>query len=547
MLDRPCIISCTVVFAALTALRPAEACSSLIVTPGASADGSTFITYTCDGEFHPHLRYIPAADHEPGTMITITDWSGNLRGEIPQVAHTYAVVGLMNEHQLTISETTSEGRLELQNPDGLLHYWDLMRYALQRATTAREAIDVMTSLVNEHGYRSTGETFSIADPHEAWIMEMIGPGPGGAGAIWVARRVPDGMICFHANKARIGEFPLDDPENCRYAENAISFAIEKGYYDPESGEPFRFCDVYCPPTPANRRYASARVWSAFRRAAPSLKLPPDYHRGVEGAEPYPLFIKPDGKLGTADVFALMRDHYEGTDYDMTQGVDAGPFGCPSRLRPVKWQIDDTVYAWERSISTQQTGFSFVGQCRDWLPDAIGGVYWYGVDDTYTTCYVPLYCCINKLPESYTIGSLRQFSWDSAWWVFNFVANYAWLRYSSMIEDIQTVQQELEGDCLALQPAVEQTALQLIESDHELMVRYLTDYSVTRGDIIVKRWRELAEHLLTKYNDGYIKDENGRAREAAYPEPWLRKVLKNRPGRFYLQPAPPPDEPLDTEP
>jgi len=547
MPDRLCIAACTALLTVSIGISRADACSSLIVTRGASADGSTFITYTCDGEFHPHLRHIPAADHEPGTTIKITDWSGNLRGEIPQVAHTYAVVGLMNEHQLAISETTSDGRLELQNPDGLLHYWDLMRYALQRAKTAREAIDVMTSLVAEYGYRSTGETFSIADPDEAWIMEMIGPGPGGQGAIWVARRVPDGSICFHANKARIGEFPLDDPENCLYAENAISFAIEKGYYDPARGEPFRFCDVYCPPTPANRRYASARVWSAFRRAAPSLQLSPDYHRGIEGAEPYPLFIEPDQKLSIADVFSLMRDHYEGTDYDMTKGVDAGPFGCPSRLRPVKWQVDDTVYAWERSISTQQTGFSFVGQSRAWLPDAIGGVYWYGVDDTYTTCYVPLYCCINELPESYTVGSLRQFSWDSAWWVFNFVANYAWLRYSSMIEDIQAVQQELEGHCLALQGAVEQTALHLAETDRELMVRYLTDYSVTRGEVTVNRWRELAEHLLTKYNDGYIKDENGRAREAVYPESWLRRVLKNRPGQFYLQPAPPPDQPLDTEP
>ncbi len=375
-----------------------KACTSLLVTKEASADGSVMITYTCDGEFHPHLDYTPAADHQPGDSLEITDWHGNVRGKIKQVPHTYAVVGLMNERQLTIGETTFGGREELRNPDGLLHYWDMMDVALQRAKTAREAIRVMTDLVAEYGYRSTGESFSIADTKEVWIMEMIGPDSGGQGAEWVALRVPDGYISCHANKARIGEFPLDDPENCLYSDNVISFAVEKGYYDTASGEPFRFCDAYCPSTPKNQRYADARVWSIFRRAAPSQSFSPDYHRAVEGAEPYPLWIKPDKELSVADVFALMRDHYEGTDYDMTKGIDAGPYGTPNRWRPMTWMVDSVEYTWERPISTQQTAFSFVSQSRAWLPDAVGGVFWYGLDDTYTICYVPLYCGIDTVAE-----------------------------------------------------------------------------------------------------------------------------------------------------
>ena len=509
----------------------AEACTNLLVTKGASQDGSVMITYTCDGEFHPHLEYTPAADYEPNDSLEMKDWHGNVRGWVKQVPHTYAVVGLMNEHQLAISETTFSGREELRNPEGLLHYWDMMTLALQRCRTAREAIKVMTDLVAEYGYRSTGESFSIADTSEAWIMEMIGPGKGGKSAEWVAVKIPDGYISCHANKARISEFPLDDPENCLYSDNVISFAVEHGYYDPKSGEPFRFCEAYCPATPRNQRYADARVWSIFRRAAPSKKFSPDYHRAVEGAKPYPLWIKPDDKLALADVFALMRDHYEGTDYDMTRGIDAGPYGTPNRWRPMTWMVDSVEYVWERPISTQQTGFSFVSQSRSWLPDAIGGVYWYGVDDTYFTCYIPLYCSINDIPESFTVGSLRQFSWESAWWIFNLVSNYAHLKYSYMIQDIQAVQSDIEGTFIALQPSVDKTALDLAESDHELMIRYLTDYSVSHGELVVSRWRELAEHLLTKYNDGYVKNENGRPCEKGYPESWLRKVLKSRPNQF----------------
>ncbi len=510
-----------------------EACTNLLVTKGASEDGSVMITYTCDGEFHPHLEYIPAADHEPEDSLEITEWSGKVRGKIKQVRHTYAVVGMMNEHQLAISETTFDGREELRDSTGLLHYWDLIELALKRAKTTRGAIKVMTDLVAEYGYRSTGESFSIADTKEVWILEMIGPGPGGEGAIWVAVKIPDGYISCHANKARIGEFPLDDPENCLYSENVISFAVDRGYYDPNSGGPFRFCEAYCPSTPKNQRYADTRVWSIFRRAAPSKNFSPDYHRAVEGAEPYPLWIKPDKKLSVADVFSLMRDHYEGTDYDMTKGIDAGPYGTPNRWRPMHWMVDSVEYAWERPISTQQTAFSFASQSRSWLPDPIGGVLWYGLDDTYTTCYIPLYCGINTVPKSFTVGSIRKFSWDSAWWVFNFVANFANLKYSYMLPEIQAVQSEIEETFLALQPLVEKTAVEIYESDPNFLTRYLTHYSVTHAEKVVTRWRELGEYLITKYNDGYVQDENGRAQEKGYAETWLREVVKSRPEQFRL--------------
>lgn len=511
----------------------AVGCTSLLVTADASADGSTMITYTCDGEFHPHLEYLPAQEHAVGDSLEILDWHGTKKGKILQVRHTNAVVGMMNDHQLAISETTFDGRPELENKEGMLHYFDLIVLALQRAKTAREAIMVMTHLADEYGYGATGETFSIADTKEVWIMELIGLGPGRKGAVWVALRVPDGYVAAHANKARIGEFPLNDPDNCLYSDKVISFAVEMGYFNPDGGKPFRFCDVYCPPTPKNQRYAETRVWSLFRRAAPSLNLPSDYHRGVPGAEPYPLWIKPDRRISLADVISLMRDHYEGTAFDMTQGIDAGSYNSPYRWRPMHWIVDSIEYAWERSISTQQTAFSFISQSRGRLPDEVGGVFWYGVDDTYTTCYFPLYCSITRIPYSYSVGELKKFSWESAWWVFNFVANFSNLKYSYMIKDIQSVQTDLESDFLQLQPLVEETALQLLDSDRALAIRYLTDYSVNGGERVTKAWTDLGEELIRKYNDGYVQDSTGRPREKGYPEEWLKTVVRQRPGQFRL--------------
>ena len=524
---------------------PAAACTSVLVTRGASADGSVIITYHCDDAgAYARLGITPAADHKPGEMIEIASRKPGdkiPRGKIPQAAHTYKVLGgLMNEHQLSISETTFGGRHELMNPDGLLEYHHMMVLGLQRARTAREAIAVMTQLAAEHGYESEGESISIADTQEAWILEIVGTGPGGKGAVWAAMRVPDGQISVHANQSRLAEIPRDDPANCLFSANVESFAVSKGWYDPKSGQPFRFCDAYCPATPLSRRICDARVWSVYRRAAPSQHFSPDYHRSKPGAQPYPLFIKPDKKISAADVFALIRDHYEGTELDMAQGVDAGPFNLPRRWRPLTWKVDGVEYAWERPIATQQTAFSSVTQSRAWLPNAVGGLVWFGMDDSYTTCYLPFYCGIDAVPKSFAAGSIERFSWDSAWWVFNLASNYAYLKYSYMVPEIQAAQKDIESNLMALQPAVEKTAVELAASNPNLMARYLTDYSVAHAELTVGRWRALTEHLITKYNDGYIRDEQGKYPDVGYPEAWLRRIIKERPEQYRL----PADKPLE---
>jgi dipeptidase len=512
----------------------AQACTSLLVTKGASADGSVQITYTCDSAgLYAKLEILPAADHRPGATIDL----GPL-GKIPQVAHTYKVLGveglgLMNEHQLAMSETTFGGRKELVNPKGLFDYPRLMTLGLQRARTAREAIRVMTDLVAAHGYRDVGESISIADGNEAWILEIVGPGPGGKGAIWVARRVPDGHISCHANQARIGEFPRNDPANCLFSSNVESFAVSKGWYNPRAGRSFSFFEAYGPPTPGSRRYCDMRVWSILRRAAPSQKFTADYLHCKPGAQPYPFSVIPDAKLSVADVFALMRDQYEGTEFDMTKGIDAGPYGLPRRWRPLAWKVDGQEYGWMRPISTQQTAFSIVSQSRARLPNPIGGLLWYGMDDSFTTCYVPLYCGIEAVPQSFATGTVARFSWDSAWWIFNLVSNYAYLKWSHMIPEIQAAQKDIEGHLLALQPAVEKTAVELASANPKLLTRYLTDYSVMHGEQTVTRWRALGEHLITKYNDGYVRDEKGHYPDIGYPEAWLRRVLREHPNQFKL--------------
>jgi dipeptidase len=507
-----------------SAEQAAGDCTSVLVTKKASRNGSTMISYSCDGEFHPRLSILPAADHEPGEMVEIRGWRG-VKGKIPQVAHTYKVVGLMNEHQLAMGETTFGGRRELVNPDGYFHYYTLMRFTLQRAKTAREAINVMTELVEKYGYASEGESISIADKEEVWLMEITGTGKGGKGAVWVAVRIPDGMVCAHANMSRIREFALDDRENVRYSDNVISFAVEKGYYDPKSGKPFSFSEAYNPPTEEQVRYSARRVWSIFRRVSPSMNLSPDWSSCKKGATPYPLFIRPDEPLDVQDVIALHRDHYEGTEFDMTRDVTAGPFGAPDRWRPMKWTVDGKLYTWERPISTQQAAFVHVTQSRSDIPDEIGGIYWYGFDNPYTNFFVPFYTCIDHLPDSYTTGTLSRFSRDSGWWAVNFVANYANLRWNEMIKDIQAVQREIEHTAFALQPAVEAAALTLVKEDTALAQKYLTHHCVGYAEMSVKKWWELADFLVTKYNDGYIQEKPGRARESGYPEAWLRREVK----------------------
>jgi dipeptidase len=461
--------------------------------------------------------------------------------KIPQVPHTCKVLGYMNEHQVAIGETTFGGREQLINPQAYMYSQPLMIYALQRAATAREAILVMTQLADKYGFADTGESFSIGDTREAWILEMVGIGPGAArghGAVWAAVRVPDGQISCTANSSRIGEIARNNPANCLYSENVQSFAESHGFYDPKSGQPFRFCDAYFPATTVLRRISETRVWNVFRRAAPSNHLSPDYHRAKPGAAPYPLSLPPDSKLTLAAVFALMRDHYEGTEFDMTKGIDAGPYGLPYRWRPLAWKFDGADYVWERPISTQQTAFTFISQSRSWLPDAIGGVYWYGVDDTYTNCYMPFYCCVESVPKCFTTGSNRKFSFDSAWWTFNLVSNYAYSKWSMMAPEIQACQKDVESNFIALQPAVEKTALELSKTSPKLMTRYLTDYSAMHAEQTVARWRQLAEDLIVKYNDGYVRDANGQYPELGYPEPWLRRVVRERSEQYKVPPEKP---------
>lgn len=513
----------------LLPVAPAGACTSIMVTKGASADGSTMVTYAADShDIYGELYFLAGKRFGAGAMREIIEWdSGRHLGRIPQPAVTYTRIGNMNEHQVAISETTFGGRRELSGANGILDYGSLIYIALERAKTAREAIQVMTSLATEHGYASSGESFSIADAKEVWLLEMIGKGKEQKGVVWVARRVPEGMISAHANHARIRTFPLRDPDTL-YAPDVISFARERGFFDGPDAE-FSFADVYAPLDFGSVRFCESRVWSAFRRAAPSLDLPVEMADGRHPEARLPLWVKPDRKLSVADVMELMRDHFEGTPLDMTQDVGAGPFACPYRWRPMTWESDGATYVHERAISTQQTGFSLVSQSRDWLPDPIGGILWFGVDDTYSTVYVPMYAGIRAVPPTFAEGvaSLSEFSWDSAFWVFNWVANYAYSRYSDMIVDIRAVQRELEGQFFADQAAVEEKALALHRQAPELARDYLTAYSAAAGDGVTARWRRLGEQLLVKYMDGNVKDEFGRPTHPRYPDDWYRRIVRER--------------------
>lgn len=499
----------------------AFSCTNLLVTKGASADSATYLVYLNDGEWLYHLNQTPEQDHNIADSLTYTSMDGNV-AKIHQVKHTNAIIGFqMNEFQLAIGETTFLGREELWDKSSPLKYWELMHLALLRAKTAREAIEVITSLVEQYGYGSEGESFSIADPNEAWILEMIGTG-GNGGANWVAIRIPDGMIAAHANHSRIGEFPLNDPENCIYSENVISFAVDNGYYNPDSGIAFEFNNVYDPPSAEHLKYTESRVWSIYNRAAPSLSLSIDYNRGVEGSLRYPLFIKPDKKLALQDVFSLVRDHYEDTDIDMTKGITAGPFGTPNRVRPLAWYVDSVKYSFERPISTYNTCFSYVAQLRNYLPNEIGGIAWFGVDDTYTTCYFPIYCCVTEISKPFATGDINHYSRESAWWAFNMAANYANIRYSDMIVDIINEQQKLENLFVTQQDSVESIALKL---NKEEGIKFLTKYSSSMGELVHNNWVKLGDRLITKYNDGYIKDEHNSIKTVGYPDEWLQTISR----------------------
>lgn len=502
-----------------------QACTSLLVGKKASADGSTMITYAADSHvLFGELYHWPAASYPKGTMLDIYEWDTNkYLGKIPQVSKTYSVTGNMNEHQLAISESTWGGREELADSTGIMDYGSLIYVTLQRAKTAREAIKVMTDLVKEYGYYSSGESFSIADPNEIWIMEMIGKGPNNKGAVWVAIRIPDDCIAGHANQARIHTFPLDDKENCLYSPDVISFAREKGYFSGLNRD-FSFSAAYAPVDFGALRGCDARVWSYFNRFKAGMDTYLPYLRG-EDKNPMPLYVKPDRKVALREVQNMMRDHFEGTPFDMTQDIGAGPFESPYRFRPMTFTVDSVKYTNERAIATQQTGFSFVAQMRSWLPAPVGGILWFGVDDANTSVYVPMYCAMTEIPECYQVGNgdMYTLSWNSAFWVHNWVANQAYYRYNQMIGDIRRLQNQLEDKYETMQPAIEKAALELYAVNPAEAVSYLNHYSVNEAQSATANWRKLGEYLLVKFLDGNVKREkNGEFERtpyggAAYPE------------------------------
>lgn len=528
-----------VMLALLIPAASVNACTNFLITKGATTDGSTMISYTADSHtLYGELYFWAARDWPEGSMLDVVEWdTGEKLGKIKQVRHTYTVVGNMNEHQLAIGETTFGGREELWHSPGVMDYGSLIYITLQRAKNAREAIRTFGEIVAEYGYVSEGESFSISDPNEVWILEMIGKGKDAKGAVWVAQRIPDGYISAHANQARITTFPLNDPENCIYSPDVISFAREKGYYKGEDKD-FSFSDTYAPVDFGAARFCEARVWSGFNRVASGMDKYLDYAMGLNLKNRMPLWIKPDRKLTVRDVMEIMRDHYEGTPMDMTEDVGAGPYKCPYRWRPMTWDVNGVGYIHERAISTQQTGFSFVTQSRSWLPDAIGGIIWFGVDDSYTTCYTPIYTSITKVPESYAVGngSMMVFSETSGFWAFNQVSNFAYTRYKDITPEIRKVQADLENKYVAEVAGVDKAAGDLYKKSPKKAIEYLTNYSVNAGNATVKRWKELYAYLFTKYMDGNIKtpvegEMNPKVEQPGYGPDWDWLIIKETRDRY----------------
>ena len=528
--------------------RPAaDACTNVIVTKGASADGSCMVTYAADShQLFGELYFRPAANHPAGALLDIYDWdSGFYRGQIAQVPHTYQTVGNMNEHQLIIMETTFGGRPNLENKDGIMDYGSLIYVTLQRARTAREAIRVMDQLVQTYGYASEGETFSIADKNECWIYEIVGKGEQ-KGAVWVAVRIPDGMISAHANQSRIHHFPLNDPENCLYAPDVISFAREKGFFTGSDAE-FSFCDAYCPADWGSLRGCEARVWSAFRLLGGAnfdADKYLDFAWGENPANKMPLYIKPEGKVTVKALADVMRDHYEGTPFDFSEDMGAGVSRLPYRWRPMSFELDGKEYMFERSIATQQTGFWYLGQARSWLPDVVGGLLWFGVDDAATSALTPIYTNITAVPECFREGngSMIEYSPTSAFWLFNRVAQYAYLFYDRVQPEVRAAIDRYENENVELVKEYDARALKMVENGNENQAkRMLTEWCQHRSQYLFDTWTDMSNYLLVKFMDGNVKRQNedgsfqdngsGKPIPASplhpkFRERWLRGVVKD---------------------
>lgn len=521
----------------------AMACTNYIVGKKASVDGSVMCTYSADdyGMFQP-LCHFPAGKHPKGTMRDIRDWDSNeYHGQIPEAEETYNVVGNINEWQVTIGETTFGGREEMVDSTGTLDYGSLIYIALQRSKTAREAIKVMTTLAETYGYNSEGETFTICDPEEAWIMEMMGCGAGSKGVVWVALRVPDDAICAHANQSRIRTFNVKDKANCMASKNVVKFARDKGWYSGKDAD-FSFCDTYAAPDFGGRRFCEARVWTFFNKYCDYMDRYVGYASGeVDGAEPMPLWIVPNRKLSVKDLEMAMRDHYEGTPFALDGDIGGGIWEMPYRPTPLKFEVDGKTYFNERPVSTQQSGFVYVSQMRSWLPREIGGVLWFGNDDANMVSYNPVYCSATRIPNCFNTpgADAIHFSMDNAFWVCNWVSNMVYPRYAQMFVSLEAVRDSLDNSWLANQAAVEAKAAELMtQQGSEAAVKYLNDYSCQKGDEMIARWRQLATYLIVKYNDMVVKKENAdgtfqlskhgigeRPVRPGYPKRYAKELVK----------------------
>lgn len=531
--------------AMLLASSGAFACSNLIVGKKASVDGSVMVSYNADdyGMFG-HLCHYPAGTHPKGTMRQIYDWdSGVYHGEIEEAPVTYNVIGNINEFQLSIGETTYGGREEMVDSTGILDYGSLIYVTLQRAKTAREAISVMTSLVEKYGYNSEGETFSICDPNEAWIMEMQGTGAGSKGVVWVALRIPDNAICAHANQSRIGKFNMKDKKNVLYSKNVISYARKMGWFNGKDSE-FSWKNTYAFPDFSGRRFCDARVWSFFNHYADDFDRYLPWALGKDkDAEDMPLWIVPNRKLSVADVENGMRDHYEGTALALdTTNIGSGIYEMPYRPTPLTFTVDGKQYFNERPISTQQTAFTFVSQLRSWLPREIGGVLWFGNDDANMVAYTPVYCGNTVQPACYNTkgADAVTFSSDNAFWLCNMVSNMVYPRYSQLFPELKAVRDSLETSYFANQTSIEKQAADLYQTDKAAALKLLNNYSNAKADEMLANWKRLATRIIVKYNDMAVKKEkDGKLLQSVtrpgYPISFGRKLVKET-GDWYAVPV-----------